>query len=125
MKKRKVLAVLLIILAIVVVLTTGCSKEDITPELKIGKYVKEDTEPGEWSWVILKENKEFVFSRGAALSYLPIGTYSIEGETLTLFVNEKESYIFTIDGDKLVFESGNLAERFVKKGEVFKLSDEE
>ncbi len=85
----------------------------------------QDTEPEGWTWVLLSENKQFVFNRSVSLSYRPSGTYSIKNKVLTLYVNEDESYIFSIEEEKLVFQSGKFAENFVEKGAVFKLSDKE
>lgn len=94
-------------------------------EPKIGKYILEDAE-GDWmSWVLLKENKEFQFNKNVVLSYMPRGTYSVDGDKLTLYVNENESYIFTIDGDKLIFDSDNDTSDIVKKEAIFILSDKE
>lgn len=125
MEKRGIFAVFFIIFVLILVLFTGCSKQNKTEELKLGRYVMQDTEPEGWSWVLLKENKQFIFNRGLVMSYVPLGNYSIEGKTLTLYVNENESYIFSIDGEKLVFENGSIAGDLVKKGAVFKLSNKE
>lgn len=125
MEKRKISAVFLIIFVLVLVLVTGCSKQNKTEEPKLGRYVIQGTEPEGLAWVLLNENKQFVFNRGAITSYRPSGTYSIKNKVLTLYVNEDESYIFSIEGEKLVFQSGKFAENLVEKGAVFKLSDKE
>ena len=76
------------------------------------------------SYVELKENNEFEFNRDIAMSYLPMGTYSIESDKLKLTINGTESYIFTIEGDKLIFESGLINDNIVKKGTVYILSED-
>jgi len=123
MRKRKVLMILLIMLALIFV--AGCSSQSKEKSLKTGKYVMQDAEVEDWSWVNLKEDNKFEFNRCGALSYLPMGTYSVEDNVLILSVSEDEVYKFIIDGDKLIFESGKMAEPFVSKGAVFKLSDKE
>lgn len=122
-KKRMLL--LFIITFILLNLFTGCFKQKEPEELKIGKYVMQDTELEGISWVLLEKDNKFRFNRQVFLSYLPVGTYSIEGNKLTLYVNENESYVFTIEKDKLIFESSNFDDDSVKKGAVFKLSDKE
>lgn len=103
----------------------GCTKQEKLKELKIGEYVMQDTEPEGMSYVLIEEDNKFKFDRHPALSYLPRGIYSIEGNKLTLYVNEDESYIFTIKKDQLVFESSNVdMSEFIEKGAVFKLSEE-
>ncbi len=87
--------------------------------MEIGKYIK--AEDG-LAWVILKENNEFIFNRYAATSYDPIGSYSIKDNMLVLKVNDNEEYIFKIDGDKLIFESGTHIGDLLKKGDVFELN---
>lgn len=106
-------------------LLTGCFKKKESEELKMGKYVMQDTELEGMSWVLLEKDNKFQFNRQINLSYLPVGTYSIDGNKLTLYVNENESYVFTIEKDKLIFESSNVDDDLVKKGAVFKLSDKE
>ena len=76
------------------------------------------------SSVTLKENNEFEFNRDIAMSYLPMGTYSVENGRLKLMVTETESYIFTIEGDKLIFESGLVSDNIVKKGTIYILSED-
>lgn len=122
MKKRNAL-ILLIVLPLVFAM--GCSLQNGGKGLKTGKYVMQDAVTEDWSWVMLEEDNQFKFNRCGALSHLPMGTYSVEDDTLILTVSEKEEYRFKIDGDKLIFLSGEMAEPFVKKGTVYKLSGKE
>lgn len=102
----------------------GCSKQNKIEELKLGKYViQEGPQPEGWSWVLLKENSQFEFNRSNSTSYLPRGTYSIEDGLLILYASEEESYVFTIDGDKLIFKRGDFIGDLVKEGAIFKFSD--
>ncbi|ETA79728.1 DUF4829 domain-containing protein [Youngiibacter fragilis] len=114
--KSRIIALLA---AFSLVFALGCSDK----ELKTGKYVMQGTELAEWAWVILEEDGKFVFNRNLATSYLPIGTYTIEKGMLILSVSAEETYRFRIDGNDLIFESGKLAESFVEKGAIFRLSE--
>jgi hypothetical protein len=124
LNKKRILLLFLLTL-ILLNLLTGCFKKKESEELKMGKYVMQDTELEGMSWVLLEKDNKFQFNRQINLSYLPVGTYSIDGNKLTLYVNENESYVFTIEKDKLIFESSNVDDDLVKKGAVFKLSDKE
>lgn len=123
MKKKGRFVLFLIVLILTSYLTSGCSKQYKIEEAKIGKYVMQGTEYEWMAWVLLEGNKKFQFNRNAYTSYIPIGTYSIEGNKLILYVNENEYYIFIIEGDKLVFESSKGVSAIVEKGTVFKLSN--
>ena len=72
------------------------------------------------SSVCLKADGTFWFNRHIAMSYLPIGTYSVEGTKLTLFVTEEETYLFEISGaSALTFVSGPSAQSVVEPGTRF------
>ncbi len=121
--KNKVTFKSLLIILLLLVLITGCSKQEKNEELKTEKYVMQSND-SEWSsWIILEENNKFIFIRHAATSYVPKGTYSINGNKLILYVSENESYEFTIEEDKLIFENSYDIDALVKKGTVFKLSN--
>ena len=124
MWKRKALV---LVVTFALAFTMGCSLQNKSNELKTGKYVMQDTEVENKSWVVIKGNNQFEFNRNGSLSlsYIPMGTYSIEDNTLTLAVSEKEMYRFVVDGEKLVFKSGNIPEDWVKEGAIFKLADKE
>lgn len=123
MKKRAIFSIFLFVF--ILIFAIRCSKQDRIEGLKIGKYVAQDTEVEDWAWVLLKESHQFEFNRGNATSYRPSGTYSIVDNILTLTVHENEEYIFTIDGDKLIFKSGDFIGDLIKEGVVFKLTDKE
>lgn len=114
--RTKVFALLAVLSLI---FTIGCSSK----ELKTGKYVLQGTEVEVWAWVLLKEDSKFEFNRNMATSYLPIGTYEVNGGFLVLTVSPDETYRFKINGDTLVFESGKMAEPFIEKGAIFKLQE--
>lgn len=119
------LFVLCFVIISMLVLFTGCTKQNNIEDFKLGRYViQEDTGTEGWSWVLLKENSQFEFNRGIT-SYRPEGTYSIKDGMLILYVNEDESYVFTIDGDKLIFNRGDFIGNLIKEGAIFKLSESE
>jgi len=122
--KKRIFLLSLIVLLLMTSLIAGCSIQNKIEEPKIGKYVIQGVESELMAWVLLKENKEFQFNRNIYMSYLPFGTYSIDGNKLILYVNENESYLFIIAGDNLIFESSNGINAIVEKGTVFKLSNE-
>jgi hypothetical protein len=117
--KKKLVAVLIVAL---IVITTGCSNKE---ELALGKYIAEEGRPGDVAWVSLLEDNEFVFNRGSATSHRPMGNYHIEDEKLILTGHSDDVYVFEIDGDNLIFASGELAERLVEIGTIFKLDKED
>jgi len=123
MKESRKFILLWITIVLLLLQVTGCSEQNRTEELKLGRYIRQDTEPVAWSWISLEENEKFIFNRSLATSYLPMGTYSVEGNILTLYVNTNESYIFRIDGNKLVFKRGNITGDLIKEGAVFMLSN--
>ena len=116
---------MILLTMLVLIFAAGCSPQSKERGLKTGKYIMQDAEVEDWSWVKLKEDNEFEFNRCGALSYLPKETYSVEDNVLILSVNENEEYKFMIDGNNLIFISGKMAEPFVEEGAVYKLSDKE
>ena len=123
MKKRGIPAVSLIILVLVFALGIGWALKDKTEGLKLGRYVIQDAVPEGAAWVLLEENNQFEFNRSFNMSYRPKGSYSIEGKMVTLYDGE-DAYVFTFDRGKLIFESGEKVGGLVKKGAIFKLSEE-
>ena len=69
-----------------------------------------------------EDNNRFVFNRNLATSYDPTGTYSVENSELILRGNVNEVYKFKINGNNLIFESGEYAEGLVEIGTIFELT---
>lgn len=111
---------MVILIAAAVLFTSACSFQD--KELSTGKYEMKDGKTADWAWVLLEEENHFIFNRNIATSYLPTGTYSVEDDELILKVNDQEIYTFRIEGDRLIFESGEYAESMIEKGTVFELT---
>ena len=76
------------------------------------------------STLILLNNNEFILSGNEFISYMPSGTYVIDNGKLLLTVTEEEVYIFIIDDDRLIFESGTWLENWIEPGTHFYLSNE-
>lgn len=123
MRKTRYITAFSVILLLSIILT-GCSSKEKTIELKPGKYIKEDTDLLDMSYITIEEDNKFTFTRGIALSYLPTGTYSIDSDKLTLYVSDGESYIFEIEKDKLIFESSTIdISEMISKGAIYKLTE--
>jgi len=108
------------ILLIPIIMLCACSNSE---KIKTGTYINSDASVYGHSGVVLSDENNFIFYFDG-LSYCPTGNYSIEGDTLTLTVNDKEVYLFMIKDDELIFESGEWAEKMIDKGTVFQLSNE-
>jgi len=89
-------------------------------ELILGRYEIEDG----LAWVELTEGNQFVFNRHLATSYRPMGSYSIQGDELVLYVTDAEQYMFTIEGNSIIFQGGGYAGSLVEIGTVFTLVDQ-
>lgn len=119
--EKKVIFISLLVISILLVLIAGCS-ENKTAELKAGRYVVPGNELVLSPQVILNENNEYSFIRSPYISFLPTGNYSIEDNKLILHAGESKAYIFTIDGESLIFEND---EDLIKKGTLFVFYDDE
>ena len=76
------------------------------------------------STLILHNDNKFTLFGNKFISYAPSGTYTIDNEKLLLTVTEDEVYVFNIDDDKLIFNSGTWLENWVEQGTVFHLKYE-
>ena len=106
-KKRLVLCMALVMGLCVL---SGCSDAEVKP----GSYISEDGQ----SMITIEEN-ELYFSYSITVSYVPKGFYTVEGNRLTLRLEEESfagEYVFKIRGDRLIFSSGPP---LVKTGTVF------
>lgn len=107
----------LLIFILIIILTGGCTEQKAPEELKLGRYVMQDSEGQELAWVLLEEENQFDFCRHIATSYNPRGKYEVEDGTLILTANLKEVYKFSIEGEKLILQDdiGSM----LKRGAVF------
>jgi hypothetical protein len=68
--------------------------------------------------VHLQENNGFVLQGSAFISHMPTGKYRIENGKLFLAM-DGDDIIFSMEKDRLIFESGEWLENWVEKGTVF------
>ncbi len=83
----------------------------------VGRYITEDGT----AYVDIQEGNRFYLNRHISTSYDPVGNYIINDNKLILQVNgdETQPIVFEISGNKLIFESGKLAEPIIPKGKIF------
>lgn len=110
-------AVCTVVVILIIIMTVGCTEKKAPDELKLGKYVMQDSKGQELAWVLLEEENQFDFCRHIATSYDPRGKYEVKDGTLVLAANLNEVYKFSIEGEKLVLQKdiGSL----LKQGAVF------
>lgn len=111
--KKLLLSILLLVTCSLTLI--GCGRNN---DVKLGKYITEN-EIIKQSYVVLGTNNEFFFSINPVLSYMPSGTFAIDGDKLTLHVTDDEEYIFKIADGKLIFEAGQVTEKFIEVGTEF------
>lgn len=88
--------------------------EGISP----AKYVYEDAEGVVKPYVLLKGNNEYLFEYSMLSSYLNIGTYKVENDTLILTTDDGEyTYTFHIKNGNLFFDLEASSKITVYKGE--------
>jgi hypothetical protein len=75
------------------------------------------------SWVSLVEGNKYYLCGPVAVSFTPSGTYTVEGDVLTLFDGSEEAFKFFIRDNALVFESGEWLEHWIEPGTVFMRSE--
>ena len=116
MKKKSLFLVVIAILAMMILVLSGCSES--LGEIKTGVYYSRER----LASLTIGEDESFVLNRDIATSYNPTGTYTIEGDKLLLKSNEG-IIEFKISDDMLIFESGEIAESLIKKGTEFIYED--
>lgn len=92
-----------------------------SPTVKPGRYVLENSEIEDWSWIDINDDNTYEFNRAGNVSYRPSGKYTIENNYLILDVGDNSSYTFRIDGNSLIFESTTTNGNFIKNGTVYTL----
>lgn len=117
MKKTSVYLVVIVILAMMTLVLSGCSES--VGEIKTGVYYSSER----FASLTIGEDETFILNRDIATSYDPAGSYTIEGDKLLLKSNEG-IIEFKISDDMLTFESGEIAESLIKKGTEFIYKDE-
>lgn len=106
-----ILKIMSLVFALTFILS-GCTKA--VDNIKIGVYVANER----LASLTIGEDRTFVLNRDIATSYDPAGNYTIKGNKLLLQSNEG-TIEFKINGDTLIFESGEIAESLIKEGTEF------
>lgn len=112
---------ILLFIIIIALITSACTYQNKVEKRIIGKYVVNGVDSERLGWIMIEEDRTFVFNRGNATSYRPEGTYKVKQDKLILSVNDDEVYYFKINGDSLIFESGEMAEELIDIGTVYEL----
>ena len=122
---KKILSILMILCLLLSL--SACKSEQETVTLADGTYTMEQGGVEELFLPYVKIfDGRFIFSYNFLSSYLPIGTYTIEGDTVTMVTDDKElSYVFRVDGDTLVFQE-KQSSKIDSKGNKFnvKIADQ-
>lgn len=124
--KRNIKIFIVICFFAVMLIFNGCSGKEKGNDLKLGKYISSEDR---FSCVALEANNKFVIAFNLTSSYIGIGDFSVVDDMLILndigIKKEPKQYRFKINGDSLIFESGDFASKFFVQGEVFKLKQDD
>ena len=86
-------------------LLIGCNNSQKDVEVKNGTYYMETGSNVSMAPYIQISGKQMVFTYDFLSSYLIIGDYTIEDDTLTMTTTDGEkSFVFQIDGNSLLFQ---------------------
>ena len=120
--KRNTKIIIVICIFVVMPMLNGCSGKEVDSDVMLGRYISSEDR---FSGVTLDVNNKFTVTFNVTSSYIGIGDFSVADGILTLNdtgIKEKpKQYKFKINGDSLIFESGEFASKFFVQGEVFKL----
>ena len=104
-------AICLFLVFIMCMLVSGCNSKEVENSEKL--YVMVNCEEPIKPYIILFQNEKenrFTFLPSGVSNYIAYGYYKIEDNYLTLVSDEGNSYLFRIDGTKLVFDENNSSE---------------
>lgn len=102
---------ILIILSLILPMS-ACNSEQETVTLADGTYTMEQTGEDELvlPFVIIFDG-HFTFTYNFLSSHLIIGTYTIEGDMVTMVTDDNLlKYVFRVDGDTLIFQEKESTE---------------
>ncbi len=105
-----------------IILFAGSMQKD--KEVKVGDYYME-TDLNIPPPCVMVSDEQIVFLYDYLSSKLTIGTYIVEGDALTMTTDDgKETYVFKIKGDSLVFQARKSSElKYVNEEHAFKVYD--
>ena len=95
---------------LIIVLLTACNTD--TVDVKDGTYIMQTlNENGSFLPRVTINDDEIIFSYDFLSSYVSIGTYTAEGNMLTMITDdEMYRYKFIIEGQKLYFQKDDSSE---------------
>lgn len=101
-----------LIMVLILLFLTACNSSNVVISVKDGTYVLEQTETKEIALPnVTISNDNISFSYDYLSSYFPYGTYTIEGDILTMTTTDgKYKYLFQVKGDKLSFQKDGSSE---------------
>lgn len=114
--KRPIFLGLSIIVVVLAIITLNLYRKT---QLQAGIYEYGQIEDGNYSYVEVSNNSDFVFMRGLALNYLPMGEYVVDGNKLILQDTALGTCSFNIAKDKIIYEKSNFVPD-LEKGSEFK-----
>ena len=119
--------IILSVILMLAVAVSSCSKEDEqTPDAGDKIYVCERDGIGGDFIITLYSDGTFSYSEGPACSYIGVGTWTHDGDLITL-TDETRVNVFEYDGGELVFKEGgsdNFAHVTLKNGDGFSVMTE-
>lgn len=94
-----------ILMILLLLMLTGCNSKEDTPTVMNGSYIMEHDDETVLTPSVTISDDTFTFFYDPLSSYMPIGSYKIEEDVLTLTTDDKKyHYVFRIDGDSLIFQ---------------------
>ena len=115
-----------LITVLILLLCASCNFNNVTSTVKDGTYVLEQTGKNAVTLPNVTISNEYIsFTYDFLSSYLPIGTYKIENNILTMTTNDgKYKYVFQINKDKLIFKRNKSSEINLKNDRLgIKITD--
>lgn len=102
---------IILCVCILCIMLIGCGNSQKNVEVKNGTYYMETGNDVSMAPYIQISDKQMVFTYDFLSSYLIIGNYTIEDETLTMTTTDGEKiYVFKIDGDCLLLQKNESSE---------------
>ncbi|MGH4137761.1 hypothetical protein [Clostridium sp.] len=94
-----------LLMVLILLFLTACNSSNVVVSVKYGAYVLEQTATkGDALPQVNISNGNITFTYDLLSSYMPFGTYTIDGNILTMTTTDKKyKYLFQVKGDKLIF----------------------
>ena len=123
--KRKGFSLLMVL---ILLFLTACNSSNVLISVKDGTYVLEQTvATGAVLPKINISNGHITFTYDLLSSYMPVGTYTIDGNILTMTTTDKKyKYLFQVKGDKLIFHKDKSSKSNLTDDRLgFKITDKD